>query len=389
MKLNYKTAFLSIAIPLALFILLCTIFNYRIATGPSDGYDFSPGTIHQDFSLSESSVRPKNVIFFIADGMGFTHLSLDLMLNQSEDQPIIWHQFDVKGWQDARSNYGPMTDSGASATALATGQSTFFETIGMDQEGNILPNLFEIAQQKEYNTGIVTDSYIWDATPAAFVAHTKSRDNAEDILNQIAGSDLDLIFGELEDLGEDGIPELQPTLNILQKRFMLLDESLDFSKDSTGFAPIAAIFKEDQVQDLNSSPNLTSLTEVALDYLSFQGKPFMLLVECEEMDAASHANNPGRVVRGLQSLQKTLRLVLDFADQNGETLLVFTSDHETGGIAANIDFKNYPKVQIAWTSRDHTAAVVPFFAKGPGADQFASVHRNWQIGRQLINLLEE
>ena len=98
-------------------------------------------------------------------------------------------------------------------------------------------------------------------------------------------------------------------------------------------------------------------------------------------------NDSKRVLNGLKSIQETLSLVLNFSKVNGETLVVFTSDHETGGLAAVSDFDNYPKIQIKWSTKDHTAAVVPLFAIGPGAEYFANVHRNWEIGICIKKLI--
>ncbi len=322
----------------------------------------------------------------MVDGMGFGHLSLAMMTQQATDKTSIWQEFDAKGWHDARSAYGPLTDSEASATAIATGTPTGFGHIGIDTDGNRLENVFEMASNRGYVTGIVTDSYIWDGTPAAFAAHTRNEDDARDIMTQMAASELDLLFGELEDLGEDDVPEKEETLNILTKRFTLLDESLVLPSTIQGL-PIAAVFDEDQVQNLNSSPTLPKLTEVAFTYLSAQNKPFMLLLESEEMDAASHENDSDRVVKGLKAIQKTLALVMEFSKANGQTLVIFTADHETGGLSAVADFDNYPNLQIRWTTKDHTAAVVPLFADGPGAENFADVHRNWEIGQRLKRLI--
>ena len=385
MKIWKKTSLLTTVILLVL--LLSTIYIFKISvTIPSSDIEFSPGQASSKVNTEFNGEKPKNIIVFIVDGMGFGHLSLALQTLQSENRPSVWQEFDVKGWHDARSAYGPLTDSEASATAITTGTSTQFGHIGIDKNQDPLENIFELASDLQFNTGIVTDSYIWDGTSAAFIAHTRNEDNARDILTQIASSELDLIFGELEDLGEDDIPEKEETIEILSKRFLLLDRSLKLPGDQTS-SPIAAIFDEDEIQDTNSSPNLTQLTEVALEYLSTKDNPFVLLVESEEMDAASHENDSKRVVNGLQSIQQTLSLVLDFSEMHGETLVVFTADHETGGLAAVADFDHYPNLQIRWSTKEHSAAVVPLFAKGPGAHYFADVHRNWEIGYLLKKLI--
>jgi alkaline phosphatase len=354
---------------------------------PSADIEFSPGRAIDEAAPAYTGDKPKNIIVFIADGMGFSHLSLALNALQSENSPSVWQEFDVKGWHNPRSGYGPLTDSEASATAMATGTSTSFGFIGLDKDGNPLESIFDVATDNQYTTAIVTDSYIWDGTPAAFVAHTKTEDDARDILTQIASSELDLLFGELEDVGEDDVPEEEESRNILAKRFTLLDASLELPKHDDVSKPVAAIFEEDEIQDLNSSPNLTQLTEVALKYLTLQDQQFILLVECEEMDAASHNNDSERVLNGLRSLQETLSLVLNFSKVDEHTLVLFTSDHETGGLAAVADFGNYPNLQMKWTTKDHTAAVVPLFVDGPGAEYFADIHRNWEIGDRLKKLI--
>ena len=383
-----KTSFLSALITLGFLAGLFYAFNINISI-PSSDIEFSPGQAIEKEQPEYKGETPKNIILFLADGMGFSHLSLALQTQQSENSHSIWQEFDVKGWHDSRSAYGPLTDSEASATAMATGISTSYGHIGIDKDGKLLKSIFEIASDLQYSTGIVTDSYIWDGTPAAFVAHTRNEDDARDILTQIAASKLNLIFGELEDLGEDDVPEKDETIDILSKRFLLLDRSLELPNGDSISQPIAAIFAEDEVQDLNSSPNLMQLTKVALKYLSSQDKPFVLLVESEEMDAASHENDSDRVVNGLKSIQQTLSLVLKFSKMEGQTLVLFTADHETGGLAAVADFGDYPKLQIRWSTKDHTAAVVPLFADGPGAQYFASVHRNWEIGNRLKKLISQ
>ncbi len=386
MKNRLKTALFTTVVMCATLYGLSFLFNFSIVrSSPDIGFSPEPEPVFTENLALDN--KPKNIIFFIADGMGFGHLSLAMHSQQTKGSPSIWQQFQVKSWHDARSTYGPLTDSGASGTAMATGTPTFFDVIGLDAEGDTLVNVFEIAQSNGYASGIVTDSYIWDATPAAFYAHAKSRDSSRIILEHSAASELDLLFGELEDVGEEGNPGFTETYAILEKRFLLLDESLTLPVDKS--IPIATAFSEDQVQDLNSSPTLTAMTKAALDRLVSKDKPFILMVESEEMDAASHQNNSRRVLRGLKSIQDALSLVKDFADQNGETLVVFTADHETGGMAALGNYENYPNMQIQWTTKEHSAEVVPLLASGPGAENFSNIHRHWEVGKILKALIRK
>ncbi len=383
---NWKKSSLVTVIVIVVTLIIAVQLTDSSISVPSSSIDYSPGEPVSQIDLVQNDSKPKNIIIFIADGMGFSHLSLALLTQQEEGQPSVWQEFDIKGWHDARSVYGPLTDSEASATAMATGTSTQFGHIGMDPDQNVLQNIMELAAGQNYNTGIVTDSYVWDGTPAAFSAHIRNEDDARTILNQIADSQIDILIGELEDLGENDIPEKEESLEILKKRFTLLDKTLKLPEDISTH-PVAAIYEEDEIQDLNSSPNLTQLTELALYYLSTSQDPFVLLVESEEMDAASHDNDSKRVVKGLQSIQETLSTVLEYSKDQGETLVVFSADHETGGLSAVADYDSYPDMQIRWSTKEHTAAVVPIFAHGPGAGNFARIHRNWEIGIILKALL--
>ncbi len=381
-----KVSLLTILGMLITLMIIGTLLDLRISK-PSSNIDFPPGQPTSKVSTGQTVENPENIILFLVDGMGFGHLSLALLTQQSENSSSVWQEFQIKGWHDARSVYGPLTDSETSATAMATGNSTNFGHIGMDQEGKPIQTLMELASEEGNATGIVTDSYIWDGTPAAFIAHTTNEDDARDILTQISNSQLDLIFGELEDLGEDDIPEKEESLEILKKRFQLLDHSLNLSSSSKGSSPVAAIFEEDEIQDIESSPNLKRMTEVALEYMTAQERPFVLLVESEEMDAASHENDSDRVLRGLAAIQEALAVVLAYAKKQGNTLVLFTADHETGGLTAQSDYDHYPQMQIRWSTKEHTASVVPLFADGPGAKYFANVHRNREIGSLMKELI--
>lgn len=385
MKKSIKIGLVYFTIFLVLLYGTVKIFDIFI-TVPSKDLEFNPGAENELRTDHFQGSKPKNIILFIADGFGFGHLSLAMQTQQAQNLKPIWNEFPVQTWHDPRSIYGSLTDSEASATAISTGTSTNFGHIGIDIDGKALQNVFEIAQGLDYKTGIVTDSYIWDATPAAFTVHIRDENDARGILDQLVNTNLDLIFGELEDVGEDMVPEKDETLEILKKRFTLLDEGLTLTADNRS-KPIAAIYEEDEIQDMDSSPNLKQLTEVSLDYLTNQEMPFFLLVESEEMDAASHQNNSGRVIKSIKSIQETLTSLLSFAKNNKETLLIFTSDHETGGMSVVSNFNNYPNMQLRWSTKDHSAQVVPFFAIGPGSSYFQDIDRNWEIGQKLKHIL--
>jgi alkaline phosphatase len=345
---------------------------------------------HLAETQTESS---RNLIVFIADGLGFAHLSAARAVLHGINGPATWDRFTATGWQYTHPANGFLTESAAAATALATGEPTTLEAIAVDAEGEVLETLFERAATLGYRTGIVTDSYVWDATPAAFVTHNSRRSdaNAESALQQLGDSSLEVLAGELEKVGRGAIPSWEASIELLTRRFEVLGpepsaKMLESFETSSG--PTAAIFEEDQLGDLDSEPTLPELASAALRRLSSTDQPFLLLIESEEVDNASHKADFGRLLRGMQAIEATLETLLDFAIEDGETLLVFTSDHESGGLALSSPGNRNYELRPIWSTFDHTGAPVPVLAIGPGAEVFAGIHTNWEIGRLLRRSLQ-
>jgi len=337
------------------------------------------------------ATRPVNVIIFVADGLGFAHLSAARASLHGMGGSAEWDRFTTTGWHQPHTATGFLVDSAASATALATGEPTHGDYIGVDTELAPLPNLFERGSELGYRSGVVTDSYIWDATPAAFVTHAASRDDAASILEQLADSSVEILVGELEDLGENQVPTRETTIEILERRFRVFGSDTrsteDFIRQGRHGGPVAAIFEEDQITDLQSTPNLPQLLRVALERLASDERPILLLVESEEADSASHAADFDRLLRGMEAIEAALELVLDFADRNEETLVVFTSDHETGGLALSAGGSTNSSMRALWSTPDHSGVVVPVLARGPGSELFDGSHSTWEIGRLLGEMM--
>ena len=141
MKNWKKTSLLTSVVLLIILVTISYIFNISFSI-PSSNIEFSPGKDVSSISVEDSIEKPKNIIVFMVDGMGFGHLSLALHTQQLKDKPSVWQEFDVKGWHDARSLYGPLTDSEASATAIATGTSTNFGHIGTSGKVTVCSNAY-------------------------------------------------------------------------------------------------------------------------------------------------------------------------------------------------------------------------------------------------------
>lgn len=351
------------------------------------GAPLAPSQVSAPRSLPPHVERPDNIIIFVADGLGFAHLSAAQAVNVGIRASAAWNRFEAYGWHHPHPVQGLIIDSAASATALATGRETRYGAVGVDAGGRPLESLFARAGERGHRLGVVTDSYIWDATPAAFLTHSSSRDDAASILEQLADSDLEVLFGELEDVGEGEVPAWDSTVELLQKRFVLLDERLVGPPGSRPPTPVAAIFAEDAIGNLDSTPSLPDMVTEALRRLNSDDRPFLLLVECEEPDSAAHDNDFDRLLKGMKAMEAALSVVLDFAESDPRTLVLFTSDHETGGLALSISDRTNRNLKALWATRDHTGTVVPVMALGPGAEHFAGIHSTAQLGQLLASLL--
>ena len=117
-------------------------------------------------------------------------------------------------------------------------------------------------------------------------------------------------------------------------------------------------------------------------------KGFFLMVEGAKIDYAGHSRClPGSIIEML-SFDLAVAEALKFADRNGETLVVVTADHETGGLVLVDGDERTGRVMGVYVSDDHTPAMLPVFAYGPGADKFCGTYMNTEIARRIKSLIK-
>ena len=115
------------------------------------------------------------------------------------------------------------------------------------------------------------------------------------------------------------------------------------------------------------------------------------MIEGSQIDWAGHQNDPEYMISEVIDLDKTLGQVLDYAEKDGNTLVIVTADHETGGYTlaseVNARGKNYNKIAPSFSTKGHSAALIPVFAFGPGADEFSGVYENTSIYHKIKKAL--
>jgi len=334
------------------------------------------------------ATKPKNLIFMIGDGMGLSQISAGIFMNNNflnlERLPYI-------GLIKCYSSDNLITDSAAGATAFACGVKTYNNAVGVDANGIPQKTILESAEEKKLATGIVVTSTLVNATPAAFIAHQKLRGFSEAIAADYLKTEVDFLVGggkKYFDRRNDDrnlYQELQENDYLVYDYFThkdLTSVEMDFDRNFVYFTA-----DDDPLPVTSGRDYLYAASVLGMKFLDkHSDKGFFMMIEGSQIDWGGHANNEEFVITELLDFDKTIGAVLDFAEQDGETLVVITADHETGGMAINPGSK-FNKIKTEFTTGKHTAALVPVFAYGPGAEIFSGVYENTDIYNKMMRAL--
>ena len=234
--------------------------------------------------------------------------------------------------------------------------------------------------------GVVTLGNVADATPAAFYGHSVERDNADELTRCLLDAPVDLLCGS----GVRQFTERGDGLDMekeLAKNYRFV-RSIDRINDAKGKVVCIDERMEAAAEEANL-PLLAEATRAAIDKLQERGDGgFFLMVEGAKIDYAGHSRClPGSVIEML-SFDMAVAEALKFADSNGETLVVVTADHETGGLTLLDGDEQTGRITGIYVSDDHTPVMLPVFAYGPGADRFCGTYLNTEIARRIRSLTE-
>jgi len=397
-----------------------------------------------------------NVIFLVGDGMSFNQLLLASIL---EGRVLTTMTLPYTGITTTYSADSWVTDSAPAGTALFSGYKTLNRAIGILPDGTLVPSMYELAKKSGYNIGIAVTCRVTHATPAAVYGHVASRDDEVTLAKQLAESGVvDVIFGGGWDMF---VPTAQggrrtDGLNLIEMmtkngyEYITTPEQLNKVSSSK----VLGLFTKGHLDPVSSrpanQPTLDAMTKKAIELLSKDGKPFMLMVEGSQIDWESHSNDFYGVWKEVVEFDNAVKVALEFAAKDGNTLVIVTGDHETGGLSlskggytinvelarkakgttqmflsqyniadkekfiaglkewygisiTDAEYENLrqipsnnlrrelarfvsEKVGFGWTTFDHTAAPVPVYAFGPGAHYFTGFMDNTDIPKIIMKI---
>lgn len=334
--------------------------------------------------------NPRNVVLMIGDGVGLGHLSTVSAVLNGPGGGLAAESAPVTGLVRTWASNDLVTGSAASASAMATGIKTQRKTISKNEDGSDNRTLIEAAAAHGLSTGVVTTSGLADATPAAFLSHSSSRYDFRSILEQILQSDAEVLIGgdythHSKAKKQADYIDMITNVESEQSAGKSVVRSGEELWASSG--PVVALFPPRPGFVYAHGPPLTDTADYALGVLNKNPSGFFLLLECEETDEGAHVNDLDRVVAGMAELNLATRRVLEFARANGDTLVIVTADHDTGGVAILDGPFDEATATVGWVSDNHTGSWVPLFAFGPGAARFSGVMDNTDIGLRIADLL--
>ena len=317
--------------------------------------------------------HPKNIIFLIGDGMGVSHIYAGMTANHG---PLTIEQFKHIGFIKTYSSDNYITDSAASGTAMSSGKKTKNGMTGMDPDTIALRSVLEIAEEHGLASGLVSTSAITHATPASFIAHQPSRNMYEEIAADFLKTEIDVFIGggrdhfmKRED-GRDLTKELEERgYNVLfdMDKISGITEGKLAGLTADGHNPRYSEGRGDMLPDA---------TVTAMKILNNNKKGFFLMVEGSQIDWGGHANSTEYIVEEVIDFDHAVAKALEFAKSDGNTLVVVTADHETGGLGINGGSFEDGTVEGGYTTKSHTGVMVPVFAYGPGAKEFMGIYEN-------------
>ena len=359
--------------------------GYKTAAKIDSTKIYKGGPKHEvkTFTQKFKSKKPKNVILMIGDGMGVTEVFAGVTANGGH---LFLDNFKHVGFSKTQSSDNYITDSAAGGTALSSGVKTYNGAIGVNSEKAPVKTILEIAEEKGLSTGLVSTSAITHATPASFIAHRGSRNSYEDIASDFMNTDIDVFIGGGYKHFAQRKDNRDLTKELQEKGYQVLRNMDDIAKVKSGKLAGLTADEHNEVYPLRKM-SLPLSTKTALNILSQNKKGFFIMIEGSQIDFGGHANNTIYIVNEMLDFDQAIGKALEFAANDGETLIVVTADHETGGLALTGGNMKTGMVKGAYPTGDHTAVMVPVFAYGPGAELFGGIQENTDIAKKIRALL--
>jgi alkaline phosphatase len=379
-------------------------------------------TASSTLAYKSPRLRAKNVIFMVPDGMGLSYVTAArIFLNGPDGDPLYMETLPQIGYQRTHSANSTVTDSAAAASAWAAGAKFKNGEISCHSVDDVCvenpETILELAKARGKATGLVATSTITHATPAAFGAHSQSRQCQTEIGRQyVEETMVDVLLGGgiggnkdgyncEQYIGQDPLAVIAAA-QAASYSYVVNEAEMDAAV-AGGAEKILGLFapggKTPEGFRVDSSlpypegePTLAEMTAVALDVLEENRRGFFLMVEGSQIDWAGHANNVDYLLAETIGFDEAVKKVLEWIDarfrRRMQTLLVVVADHETGGMMVNGPYGSLSVagdiIEDGWSSRGHTAQDTIIWSQGPGSRQLGAALQNTDLFDAMKRVLK-
>ncbi len=332
----------------------------------------------------EPQEQPKamNVIYMIGDGMALPQVYAAMLASHDK---MTFSQFPYIGVVDTHSASNDITDSAAAGTALASDHKTNNAMLGVNPDSIPVKTVLEVMAEQGKETGIVVSSYVTHATPAAFYAKVPHRKQYEEIAMQMAENPyLNLIIGG----GMKYFNQRKDSLDLVARMENELGWKVYDTLDNIDITckKYAVMANDNHMPPAAERGDfLPRAVKTALKTLDSAENGFFLMVEGSQIDFACHGNDSTWMMDEMLDFDYVIKVALDYAKEKGNTLVVVTADHETGGLTLPDPQGKYTNVVFNYSTGSHTCLPVLVYAYGPGAEQFTGWMQNTELKGKILN----
>jgi alkaline phosphatase len=290
-----------------------------------------------------AGAAPKYVFLFIGDGMAAPQRQVAESFSlQNGLGRLAMNEMPHKALTRTQSSDKLVTDSAAAATAIACGEKTKNGRLGVRPDGSRLESVAEVARRKGMKVGIMTSVTVYHATPAGFYAHRPNRGMGYEIGLDLVESGFDFFAGGAfsRRSGNDKKSAFYrgPVVDLAKKAgYTLATDKAALLALKPGGRYLCLFdgglpFAIDAAKYKHRDPTLAQLLTKSIELLDGE-KGFFIMCEGGKIDYAGHANDAATNLRDVLALDEAVKVALAFEKTHpGETLVLVTGDHETGGL---------------------------------------------------------
>ncbi|WP_126244884.1 alkaline phosphatase [Chitinophaga rhizosphaerae] len=321
--------------------------------------------------------KVKNVILLIGDGMGLAQIYSGYTGNFGKLN--LFGMLNI-GFSKTSSSDSYITDSAAGGTAMASGKKTKNRSVGVDSTGAPIPSIADLIAPLGMKSALISSGDMTDATPAAFYGHTPERDRSKEIALGLLESPVSILIGAGQEHFEGMWETLRNKGYTIEYRLSSLDT---IRRDKYIVLSDSAQLRMAQ----GRGAFLTKSLKAAINTLERQQKGFFIMEEAAQIDWGGHVNSVPYLTSEMLDFDQAIGEAMRFADSNGETLVIVTADHETGGLTLLDGDISKGYVDGHFSTNDHTGVMVPVFAYGPHSLDFRGVYENTAIFEKIMQIL--